>query len=122
MATVILHVDDSPTIRQWITSVLKIKGGVTVLSAEDGVEALNILSTTTVDLLLSDLEMPRVDGLELAKAVRNMPQHKYLPILILSTRTPESFPVKRREAVTGWITKPVDADLLNRWVNRLLPG
>ena len=122
MATVILHVDDSPTIRQWITSVLKIKGGVTVLSAEDGVEALNILSTTTVDLLLSDLEMPRVDGLELAKPVRNMPQHKYLPILILSTRTPESFSVKRREAVTGWITKPVDADLLNRWVNRLLPG
>jgi two-component system chemotaxis response regulator CheY len=122
MATVILHVDDSPSIRHWITTVLTVKGGVTVLSAEDGVEALNILSTTSVDLLLSDLEMPRVDGLELAKAVRNMPQHKYLPILILSTRKPESFPIKRREAVTGWITKPVDADLLNRWVNRLLPG
>ena len=122
MATVILNVDDSPSIRHWITTVLTVKGGVTVLSAEDGVEALNILSTTSVDLLLSDLEMPRVDGLELAKAVRNMPQHKYLPILILSTRKPESFPIKRREAVTGWITKPVDADLLTRWVNRLLPG
>jgi len=122
MATVILHVDDSSSIRHWITTVLTVKGGVTVLSAEDGVEALNILSTTSVDLLLSDLEMPRVDGLELAKAVRNMPQHKYLPILILSTRKPESFPIKRLEAVTGWITKPVDADLLTRWVNRLLPG
>ena len=121
MATVILHVDDSPSIRQWIITALAGKG-FTILSAQDGVEALNILSTTSVDLLLSDLEMPRVDGLELANAVRNMPQHKHLPILILSSRNPETIPAKRREAVTGWVTKPVDSELLSRWIHRLLPG
>jgi two-component system chemotaxis response regulator CheY len=93
-----------------------------IISAVDGVEALNILATTSVDLLLSDLEMPGVDGLELAAAARNLPQHKYLPILMLSTRRAEELPVKRRAPVTGWISKPVDPVLLIRWITRLLPG
>jgi two-component system, chemotaxis family, chemotaxis protein CheY len=121
MASVILHVDDSPSIRHWVTHVLD-RPDVKVLSAVDGVEALNILATTPVDLLLSDLEMPQVDGLELAAAVRNFPQHRYLPILILSTRKAVDFPAKRREPITGWVSKPVDPEDLRRWVNRLLPG
>ncbi|MFM7318873.1 MAG: response regulator [bacterium] len=121
MAAVILHVDDSPSIRHWVTHVLS-KPDVKVISAVDGVDALNILATTEVDLLLSDLEMPQVDGLELATAVRNFPQHKYLPILILSTRKAADFPAKMRETITGWVSKPVNAEDLRRWVNRLLPG
>lgn len=121
MSAVILHVDDSPSIRAWVADVLK-DHDVRVISAVDGVEALNILATTPVDLLLSDLEMPRVDGLELAAAARNLPQHRYLPILMLSTRKAEELPEKRRAPVTGWISKPVDPILLRRWVTRLLPG
>lgn len=121
MAAVILHVDDSPAIRAWVASVLN-DDRLRIISASDGVEALNILATTSVDLLLSDLEMPRVDGLELAQAARNLPQHKYLPILMLSTRRAEELPEKKRAPVTGWISKPVDPVLLRRWVFRLLPG
>lgn len=121
MASVILHVDDSPSIRHWVAEVLK-QEGVKIISAVDGVEALNILATSQVDLLLSDLEMPRLDGLDLAAAARNLENHKYLPILILSTRKADDFPAKRRDCVTGWVTKPVDAVQLRRWVNRLLPG
>ena len=76
MAAVILHVDDSPSIRHWVTHVLS-KPNVKVISAVDGVDALNILATTEVDLLLSDLEMPQVDGLELATALH--PQGGRLP-------------------------------------------
>lgn len=121
MPALILHVDDSPSIRHWVAAVLADEN-LTVISANDGVEALNILSTTSVDLLLSDLEMPHVDGLELAAAARNLPQHKFLPILILSTRKAEDFPARRRAAVTGWVSKPVDSVDLKRWVSRLLPG
>ena len=117
----ILHVDDSPSIRHWVAAVLSGQG-MKVISAVDGIEALNILATTAVDLLLSDLEMPHVDGLELAAAVRNLPNHKYLPILILSTRKAEELPAKRRGPITGWVSKPVDSEDLKRWVSRLLPG
>lgn len=121
MPAVILHVDDSPAIRAWVADVLKDEK-LSLLSAADGVEALNILATTGIDLLISDLEMPRVDGLELAQAARNLPQHRYLPILILSSRRAEEIPETKRAPVTGWISKPVEPVLLRRWVMRLLPG
>lgn len=121
MPAVILHVDDSPSVRLWVTEVLK-DDRFRIISASDGVEALNILATTSIDLLLSDFEMPRIDGLELAQAARNLPQHRYLPILMFSTRRAEEISEKKRSPVTGWISKPVDPALLRRWVLRLLPG
>lgn len=121
MPALILHVDDSPSVRLWVSETLK-DDRFRIISASDGVEALNILATTSVDLMLSDFEMPRIDGLELALAARNLPQHKYLPILMFSSRHAEDLPVKKRAHVTGWIVKPVDPELLRRWILRLLPG
>ena len=73
------------------------------------------------DLLLTDLEMPHLDGLGLVAAVRELPAHRFLPVLILSCRHPSEFEPHRRQGVTAWMVKPIDSEHLRRWVRRLLP-
>ncbi len=89
MSKVILVVDDSPSIRKFISLALKIQS-YTVLTAEDGMQALEILSQNqAIDMVLTDLNMPNIDGIKLIKEVRKMPEYSELPIIILSSLTSE---------------------------------
>jgi two-component system chemotaxis response regulator CheY len=121
MAKTILHADDSPSVRRWVAEQLN-DPELKVVSVADGDLALQALQQATVDLLLTDLEMPGLDGLALAQAVRELPEYRFLPILVLSSRKPTDVDPRRRQAVTGWIVKPAEPDQLRRWVRRSLPG
>ena len=77
-----------------------------VISVADGEAALEILRESPCDLLLTDLEMPNLDGLSLVAAVRDLPMHRFLPALVLSCRHPNEFPPENRQGVTGWLVKP----------------
>jgi two-component system chemotaxis response regulator CheY len=120
MGKTILHADDSPSVRRWVAEQLN-DAEVKVVSVADGDLALAALQQSPFDLLLTDLEMPNLDGLALAAAVREIPEYRFLPILILSSRKPTDVEPDRRQAVTGWIVKPAEPDQLRRWVRRSLP-
>jgi two-component system chemotaxis response regulator CheY len=120
MGKTILHADDSPSVRRWVAEQLN-DDELRVVSVADGDLALQALQQTPFDLLLTDLEMPNLDGLALAAAVREIPEYRFLPILVLSSRRPADVDPLRRQAVTGWIVKPTEADQLRRWVRRSLP-
>jgi two-component system chemotaxis response regulator CheY len=120
MGKTILHAEDSPSVRRWVAEQLS-DPDVKVVSVADGAAALQVLRESPVDLLLTDLEMPRLDGLALTAAVRELPAHRFLPVLILSARLPTDVEPHRRQGVTGWIVKPTDPEDLRRWVRRLLP-
>lgn len=92
-----------------------------VVSVSDGEAALELLRESRCDLLLTDLEMPNLDGLSLVAAVREMPAHRFLPVLVLSCRHPSEVEPHRRQGVTGWMVKPIDPEQLRRWVRRVLP-
>lgn len=94
---------------------------VKVVSVPDGAAALKAIRESPCDLLLTDLEMPELDGLELMAAVRELPMYRFLPVLILSSRHPTDVDPQRRQGVTGWIVKPADPEHLRRWVRRSLP-
>jgi two-component system chemotaxis response regulator CheY len=120
MGKTILHADDSPSVRRWVAEHLN-DDELKVVSVADGSLALEALQHSAFDLLLADLEMPGLDGLALADAVRAIPEYRFLPILILSSRKPTEVDAARRQSVTGWIVKPAEADQLRRWVRRSLP-
>jgi len=84
MKKVILIADDSPTIRKFITISLKMNG-FDILSASDGMEALELLPKKKIDLVITDLNMPNVDGFELIKTIRENSEYKEVPIIILSS-------------------------------------
>jgi two-component system chemotaxis response regulator CheY len=120
MGKTILHADDSPSVRRWVAEQLG-DAELKVVSVADGDLALAALQQAPVDLLLTDLEMPNLDGLALAAAVREMPEYRFLPILVLSSRKPTDVDAQRRQAVTGWIVKPAEPEQLRRWIRRSLP-
>lgn len=112
--------DDSPSMRQMISFTLK-EAGFDIVEAEHGQDALNKLNGGPVDMLITDLNMPVMDGLELIRQVRALPQFKYIPIVMLTT---ESQAEKKQEGkaagATGWIVKPFTPDQLVGVVNKVL--
>ena len=120
MAT-ILAVDDSASMRQMVSFTLK-GAGHSVLEATDGAEAVKVAkSQPGIDLVISDINMPNMDGIALIKALRAMPDFKFTPILMLTT---ESGADKKSEGkaagATGWIVKPFNPDQLLATVNKVL--
>ncbi|MBP8231512.1 response regulator [Rhizorhabdus sp.] len=103
----ILTVDDSSTIRRLLGAVLRGQGH-DVAEAEDGVAALEWLAEhDRPDLLITDINMPRLDGLGLVEAVRSLDRHRDIPILVLSTEYSDEKQSRARKAgVAGWIIKP----------------
>lgn len=103
-----LIVDDFRSIRAVVKNVLS-KEGFDVLEAEDGVQALDFFDGRSIDILISDVDMPRMDGIELVKTVRQLATYSNLPVLMLTTNT---FERKQDEMegvnVNGWIQKPFD--------------
>lgn len=120
MGATILHADDSLAVRRWVAEHLA-DPALKVVSVPDGQAALEALRQATFDLLLTDLEMPILDGFGLVAAVRELPMYRFLPVLVFSSKKPSDVPPEQRLHVTGWIVKPADPEHLRRWVRRSLP-
>lgn len=122
MSKTILAVDDSRTMRDMVAHTLK-GAGFTVVSAEDGEEALQLLARTEkVDLIITDLNMPKMDGFGLIGEVRGGTRHKFVPILMLTTES-DAEKKERGKAMgaTGWIVKPFNPEKLVQVVNKVCP-
>ncbi|ACB26772.1 response regulator [Methylobacterium radiotolerans] len=119
MATV-LAVDDSPSIRQMIKVVLG-PAGHTVIEAGDGAEGLAKARSESVNLVITDLNMPVMNGLEMIKQLRTLPSFTGVPILFLSTESDEGIKQQAKAAgATGWITKPFKPEQLLAVVGKLV--
>jgi len=122
MAKSILVVDDSETVRQVLQMTLG-NAGFDVLEAGDGIDALDKLSMGQVDMLITDLNMPNMDGLELIKRVRQEGTHRFTPIVMLTTESSEEKKMAGREAgASGWIVKPFKPEQLLKVVKMVLGG
>ena len=121
MGKTILTVDDSSTIRMLLRATLRSQG-FTVAEAEDGVAALEWLSTNDLpDLMLTDINMPRLDGFGLIEKVREQDRHRNLPILVLTTESSDEKKQRARSAgATGWIVKPFHPEKLAAAIRRVL--
>jgi len=116
----ILAVDDSASMRQMVSFTLQ-QAGHEVIEADDGESALDIAKNESVDLVLSDVNMPRMDGITLIKNLRGLSTYQYTPMLMLTT---ESGTDKKQEGkaagATGWIIKPFNPDQLLATVSKVL--
>ena len=111
---VILVVDDEEGLREGLSRLLEDEG-YRVLCASTGEQAFEIVRQTHVDLVLTDMKMPGMNGIELLKLVRKLPAYKFMPILFLTTESQQSKKMEAKAAgASGWIVKPATADeLLN---------
>ncbi len=120
MSKTILSADDSASVRQMVSFTLK-GAGYDVVEAEDGEDALSKLNAMQVHMVITDLNMPRLDGIGLIKKVRTIPRYKFIPIIMLTT---ESQAEKKQEGkaagATGWIVKPFKPDQLLAVVKKVL--
>ncbi|HWU25770.1 MAG TPA: response regulator [Rhizomicrobium sp.] len=104
----ILIVDDSPTIRDMLHQTLS-GAGYHIVEARDGNEGIRKLDTDAIDCIITDVNMPNLDGLEMIEQVRRDPRHNAVPILVLTTETAPALKTRARNAgATGWIVKPFD--------------
>lgn len=116
-----LVVEDSPTMRQLISFSLKRFKGSRVIEAVDGVDALKKLSTEKVDIILTDINMPVMDGLKLVSLVRQNPQLKHIPIIIITTEGAEED--RERGLALGanaYISKPIQSSHLIKTIGEIL--
>jgi len=108
----VMIVDDSLTVRR-ITSKLLAREGFDVLTAKDGIEALELLETDTPDVILLDIEMPRMDGFEFTKKIKSDPKNSGIPIVMITSRTAEKHRNRARElGVDLYLGKPFQEDEL----------
>jgi two-component system, chemotaxis family, chemotaxis protein CheY len=113
----ILTIDDSRTMRDMLKMALG-GAGFTVLQAVDGQDGLNVLAKQPVDVIITDINMPKLDGYGVIRAVRSDPAYNATPILVLSTEAEqESKDIAKDAGATGWIVKPFDPDGLVQLVN-----
>lgn len=120
MAKSILAVDDSASIRSMVSYTLK-GAGYEVVEAVDGVDALAKAQATTVNLVLTDHNMPRMDGLTLVRSLRELPAYRSAPILILTTESGQEMKNRGKAAgATGWMVKPFDPQRLLEVVKKVL--
>ncbi len=120
MSSTIMTVDDSASIRQLVSFTLK-QHGYEVVEAVNGSEAIRKLNQKKIDMLITDINMPEIDGISLIKKVRDDPSYKFIPIIILTT---DSQGEKKEEAkaagATGWIVKPFRPDQLVAAVRKVM--
>lgn len=112
MGKTVLCVDDSASMRQMVRLTLS-GGGYQVIEAVDGSDGLAKAGSADIALVITDLNMPVMDGLTFIRALRNLPAYKGVPIVFLTTESDESKKDEAKKAgATGWITKPFVADRL----------
>jgi len=116
----ILAVDDSASMRQMVSFTLK-GAGHDVIEASDGVEALKFAQGQAVDLVLSDVNMPNMDGITLCRNLRQLAPYKFTPILMLTTESTGDKKMEGKSAgATGWIVKPFNPDQLLTTIKKVL--
>ncbi len=120
MAKTVLTVDDSASIRQMVAFTLK-SAGYTVIEAADGQEGLDKAKSNAVNLVLTDQNMPKMDGLTLIKSLRGLPQYRSTPILMLTTESSDAMKSQGKAAgATGWLVKPFDPQKLLEVVKKVV--
>jgi two-component system, chemotaxis family, chemotaxis protein CheY len=122
MAKTILAVDDSGSLRQMVAFSLK-AAGYDVVSAVDGQDGLNKAKEKTVDLVLTDQNMPIMDGLTLITNLRSLASYQKVPILMLTTESSDEMKAKGKAAgANGWLVKPFDPKRLIEVVQKVIGG
>jgi two-component system chemotaxis response regulator CheY len=120
MTATILTVDDSASMRQMVSFTLK-RAGYTVVEAADGVEALNYARTSTVDLVLTDVNMPNMDGISLVRELRQLQSYKFVPMLMLTTESgQDKKSLGKAAGATGWLVKPFNPEKLLATIEKVL--
>lgn len=120
MSKTILSVDDSASVRQMVKLTLT-GAGYQVIQANDGSEGLAKARASQVDMVMTDLNMPVMNGLALIKELRQLPAYKGIPILFLTTESDAGLKAEAKAAgATGWITKPFQQDQLIAVVKKVL--
>lgn len=120
MAKTVLAIDDSASIRQMVAFTLK-SSGYDVIEAVDGQDGLDKAKSKSVNLVLTDQNMPRMDGLTLIKSLRAMPSYRTTPILMLTTESSDAMKSQGRAAgATGWLVKPFDPQKLIEVVRKVI--
>ena len=120
MSKTILAVDDSGSLRQMVAFSLK-AAGYQVIEAVDGLDGLEKAKLQVVDLVLTDQNMPKMDGLALIKALRELPSYQKVPILMLTTEASDEMKAKGRAAgANGWLVKPFDPQKLTEVVKKVI--
>jgi two-component system chemotaxis response regulator CheY len=116
----ILAVDDSASMRQMVSFTLK-GAGYDVVQAVDGQDALSKATQNKVDLVLTDVNMPKMDGISLIKELRKLPNYKFTPILMLTTESQTDKKAEGKTAgATGWMVKPFNPDQLLTTIKKVL--
>jgi two-component system chemotaxis response regulator CheY len=120
MSKVIMVIDDSPSIRQLASFTLK-SAGFEVIEASDGKEALGKLDGSKIHLIVSDVNMPNMDGITFVREARKIPRYQFTPIMILTTESDTSKKLQGKEAgAHAWLVKPFNPDRLLKAVNKLV--
>ncbi|MBN1847255.1 MAG: response regulator [Deltaproteobacteria bacterium] len=120
MSKLIMTADDSASIRQMVNFTLK-QAGYEVIEAVDGQDAIEKLDSHLVSMLITDLNMPRMDGTELIRQVRAKPRYRFIPIIMLTTESQDRKKQEGKAAgATGWIVKPFKPDQLLGVIKKVL--
>jgi two-component system chemotaxis response regulator CheY len=120
MKKTIMAVDDSASVRMMVNFTLSAQG-YDVVEAVNGIDALKKLDSRHVDMLITDINMPELDGINLVQKVRENPVYKFIPIIILTTESQKEKRIEGKAAgATGWIVKPFKPDQLIAVVRKVL--
>ncbi|WP_130471400.1 response regulator [Candidatus Magnetaquicoccus inordinatus] len=120
MAKTIMTVDDSSSVRQMVGLTLKGEG-YQVVEAVDGKDALTKVSGATIDMVITDLNMPNMDGITLIRELRKLPAFKFTPIVMLTTESQAERKQEGKDAgATGWIVKPFKPEQLIGVIKKVL--
>ncbi|MDD9920402.1 MAG: response regulator [Alphaproteobacteria bacterium] len=120
MSKTILTVDDSISIRQMVAFTLK-QAGFNVVEASDGEQGLQVARNNSVDLIITDLNMPNMDGLQMIQNLRGDAAYKFTPILMLTTESDDTKKMAGKQAgATGWLVKPFNPEQLLKVINKVM--
>jgi two-component system, chemotaxis family, chemotaxis protein CheY len=115
-----LIVDDSPSMRAMVAHTLEV-AGFQVLQGEDGQQAAQLLDGRHIDVIVTDLNMPIMDGIQFILHVRSMPGYKFVPVLMLTTESQESRKLEGKKAgATGWLVKPFNPEQLVAVIGKVI--
>ena len=120
MTKCIMTVDDSVSVRQMVSFTLK-NAGYETIEASDGKDALSKLNGSGINMIVTDLNMPNLDGIGLIKEIRAKSEYKFIPIIMLTTESQDNKKQEGKSAgATGWIVKPFKPDQLLAVVKKVL--
>ena len=116
----VMIVDDSVSMRQMVGFTLR-QAGYSVVEAPDGLEALAYARRYSVDLVLTDVHMPNMDGITLVRELRRIESYKHIPMLMLTTEAGQEKKVEGKQAgATGWLVKPFNPEKLLTTIAKVL--